>query len=56
MKQIISCRLPVELVTDLNQIALEQRFSRSQLIRQMLSAYVDYLRIEDEWTTDNERE
>ena len=47
MKQIISCRLPTELVADLNEIAEEQGFSRSQLIRQMLSAYVEYLRIDD---------
>lgn len=49
MKQIISCRLPTELVADLNQIAKEQDFSRSQLIRQMLSAYVEYLRSDEEF-------
>ena len=48
MKQVVSCRMPAKLVADLNQIAKEQHFPRSQLIRQMLSAYVDYLRLEDE--------
>lgn len=52
MKQLISCRLPIELVADLNQIAKEQNFSRSQLIRQMLNAYVEYLRVDEDSEND----
>ena len=48
MMQIVSCRLPTHLIEDLNQIAYQEGFSRSQLIRQMLGAYVDYLRIDDQ--------
>ena len=48
MMQIVSCRLPTNLIEDLNQIAYQEGFSRSQLVRQMLRAYVDYLRIDDE--------
>lgn len=56
MKQIISCRLPAELVADLNQIAYEQGFGRSQLIRQMLSAYVEYLRVNEDSASDDSGE
>ena len=48
MMQIVSCRLPTDLIEDLNQIAYQEGFSRSQLIRQMLGAYVDYLRTDDQ--------
>ena len=47
MKRIVSCRLPVDLIDELDDIADQERFSRSQLIRQMLRAYVEYLRIHD---------
>lgn len=46
MMQIVSCRLPIELIEELNEIADQEGFSRSQLMRQMLRAYVEYLRID----------
>ena len=48
MMQIVSCRLPIDLIEDLNEIADQEGFSRSQLIRQMLRAYVEYLRIHEQ--------
>lgn len=48
MMQIVSCRLPTDLIEDLNEIAYQEGFPRSQLIRQMLWAYVEYLRIDDQ--------
>ncbi len=47
MMQIVSCRLPTDLIEDLNEIAHQEGFPRSQLIRQMLRAYVEYLRIHE---------
>lgn len=47
MKRIVSCRLPVDLIKELDYIADQEGFSRSQLVRQMLQAYVEYLRIHD---------
>lgn len=47
MMQIVSCRLPIDLIEELNKIADQEGFSRSQLMRQMLRAYVEYLRIND---------
>lgn len=53
MMQIVSCRLPVDLIEDLNKIAYQEGFPRSRLIRQMLQAYVEYLRIhEPGWEHD----
>jgi len=48
MMQIVSCRLPTDLIEDLNEIANQEGFPRSQLMRQMLRAYVEYLRIDDQ--------
>lgn len=47
MMPIVSCRLPIDLIEELNEIADQEGFPRSQLIRQMLRAYVEYLRIHD---------
>lgn len=47
-KRIVSCRLPVDLIEELDYIADQERFSRSQLMRQMLRAYVEYLKIDDQ--------
>lgn len=47
MMQIVSCRLPIDLIEELDYIADQEAFSRSQLIRQMLRAYVEYLRVHD---------
>jgi metal-responsive CopG/Arc/MetJ family transcriptional regulator len=48
MKRIVSCRLPIDLIEELNCIADQEGFSRSQLMRQMLRAYVEYLRNDDQ--------
>lgn len=48
MMQIVSCRLPMGLIEELDYIADQEGFPRSQLIRQMLRAYVEYLRIDDQ--------
>lgn len=53
--QIVSCRLPIDLIEELNEIADQEGFSRSQLIRQMLRAYVEYLRIHDQRRNDMEK-
>lgn len=47
MMQIVSCRLPIDLIEELNEIADQEGFPRSQLMRQMLRAYVEYLRIHE---------
>ena len=52
MMQIVSCRLPTELIEDLNEISYQEGFPRSQLMRQMLRAYVEYLRIDDAEVSD----
>lgn len=48
LKRIVSCRLPVDLIEDLNEIAHQEGFPRSQLIRQMLRGYVEYLRHDEQ--------
>ena len=53
MMQIVSCRMPTDLIEDLNEIAHQEGFPRSQLIRQMLRAYVEYLRIHETEANDD---
>lgn len=43
MKQIVSCRMPIEMVTKLNVIANDGQLSRCELIRRMLWFYIDEL-------------
>jgi len=45
MMRIVSCRLPIDLIEELNESANQEGYPRSQLMRQMLRAYVEYLRI-----------
>lgn len=53
MKQMVSCRMPIDMVAKLNIIAKDGQLSRCELIRRMLWFYIDELERTDELGSEN---
>lgn len=48
LRQVVCCRMPAKLLRNIDLIAADGGITRCELIRRMLTFYVDYLEAMDE--------
>lgn len=48
LKQVVCCRMPAKMISSIDLIAADGGITRCELIRRMLTFYIDYLETMDE--------
>jgi metal-responsive CopG/Arc/MetJ family transcriptional regulator len=48
LKQVVCCRMPAKMISSIDLIAADGGITRCELIRRMLTFYIDYLEAMDE--------